>query len=178
MIIARCPVCGDENERPEYVVSTCLSCGSQLRVTPPNEEDEEPTVSVEDFEDDVWEEDSFDDEDIRRIQQVVRAVLNADQSVTGEIADRWLGGQLVLKPGRAGMQEKTLPIEMFFRKITSVRDRLRVLEQRINSHPKLDDVDRLQLQEYITKAYGSLTSFNVLFTDPADRFVGTGGKDD
>jgi hypothetical protein len=120
----------------------------------------------------------LDDEDVRRIVQAVRAVFAAEQSVTGEIADRWTGGQLVLKPGRAGTQEKAVPIEAFFRKIIAVRDRLRVLEQRINSHPKLGDDDRLQLQEYVTRAYGSLTTFNVLFADPADRFIGTGGRDD
>jgi len=120
----------------------------------------------------------LDDEDIRRIVQAVRAVFAAEQSVTGEIGDRWSGGQLVLRPGKAGTQEKVVPIEAFFRKITAVRDRLRVLEQRINSHPKLTDEDRLQLQEYVTRAYGSLTTFNVLFTDPADRFTGTGGRDE
>ena len=120
----------------------------------------------------------LDDEDIRRIVQAVRAVFAAEQSVTGEIGERWSGGQLVLKPGKAGTQEKAVPIEAFFRKITAVRDRLRVLEQRINGHPKLTDADRLQLQEYVTRAYGSLTTFNVLFADPADRFVGTGGRDE
>jgi hypothetical protein len=120
----------------------------------------------------------LEDEDVRKIVQAVRAVFNAEQSVTGEIGDRWKGGQLVMKPSKAGTQEKTVPIDGFFRKIVGVRDKLRVLEQRINSHPKLDDTDRLQLQEYITRAYGSLTTFNVLFADPADRFVGTGGKDD
>jgi len=120
----------------------------------------------------------LEDEDIRRIVQAVRAVFAAEQSVTGEIGDRWSGGQLVLRPGKAGTQEKVVPIESFFRKITAVRDRLRVLEQRINSHPKLSDEDRLQLQEYVTRAYGSLTTFNVFFTDPADRFVGTSGRDD
>ena len=117
----------------------------------------------------------LDDEDLRKIVQAVRAVLNAEQSVSGHIADRWTGGQLVLKPGRAGTQEKTIPIEDFFRKIIAVRQRLRVLEQRINSHPKLADDDRLQLQEYITRAYGSLTTFNLLFADADDRFVGTKG---
>ena len=115
----------------------------------------------------------LEDEDIRRIVTAVRAVFNAEQSVTGEIADRWSGGQLVLKPGKAGTQEKTVPIESFFRKITAVRDRLRVLEQRINGHAKLADEDKAQLQDYITRAYGSLTTFNVFFSDPADRFVGT-----
>ena len=120
----------------------------------------------------------LEEEDLRKIVQAVRAVLNAEQSVTGEIAERWRGGQLVLKPGKGGAQEKAVPIEAFFRKIVAVRDKLRVLEQRINAHPKLDDADRLQLQEYVTKAYGSLTTFNVFFADPADRFVGTGGKDE
>ncbi|TMA48586.1 MAG: hypothetical protein E6J81_05415, partial [Deltaproteobacteria bacterium] len=64
------------------------------------------------------------------------------------------------------------------RKVINVRERLRVLEQRINTHPKLDDQDRLQLQDYITRIYGSLTTFNLLFADPNDRFVGSGGKDE
>jgi hypothetical protein len=120
----------------------------------------------------------LDDEDLRRITQALRALLNAEESVTGVIGDRWAGGQLVLRPGREGTQEKVVPIEVFFRKIVGVRERLRVLEQRINAHPKLADADRLLLQEYVTRAYGSLTTFNVLFADPADRFVGTGGKDE
>ena len=120
----------------------------------------------------------LEDEDLRKIVQAMRAVLNAEQSVSGHIAERWLGGQLVMKPGRAGTQEKTIPIEEFFRKIVAVRERLRVLEQRINSHPKLGDEDRLQLQEYITRAYGSLTTFNLLFAEADDRFTGTKGSGD
>ncbi len=120
----------------------------------------------------------LDEEDLRKIVQAVRAVLVAEQSVTGTIGERWTGGQLVLKPGRVGTQEKVVPIESFFRKIIAVRERLRVLEQRINSHPKLADEDRLELHEYITRAYGSLTTFNVLFGDPEDRFVGAKGRDE
>jgi hypothetical protein len=120
----------------------------------------------------------LDEEDIRKIMQAFRAALNADQSVTGEIGDRWAGGHLVLRPGKAGAQEKVVPIEAFFRKIVAVRERLRVLEQRINAHPKLDDAERLALQEYITRAYGSLTTFNLLFADPAARFAGTGKEED
>ena len=121
----------------------------------------------------------LDDGDVRKIVQAVKAVLHAEESVTGEIAERWSGGQLVLRPGKAGAQEKVVPIESFFRKIIAVREKLRVLEQRINTHPKLSDEDRLALQDYITRAYGSLTTFNVLFADPADRFVGSkGGEED
>lgn len=120
----------------------------------------------------------LDEEDIRKIMQAFRAALNADQSVSGEIADRWAGGQLVMRPGKGGTQEKVVPIEVFFRKVVAVRERLRVLEQRINTHPKLDDTERLALQDYITRAYGSLTTFNLLFADPADRFAGTSGKEE
>src|SRR5262245_50716273 len=118
----------------------------------------------------------LDDEDVRKIVQAVRAVLNAERSVSGTIADRWAGGQPVLRPGKAGTQEKVVPLDGFFRKIVAVRDQLRVLEQKINTHTKLDDTDRLQLQEYVTRAYGSLTTFNVLFAEPEDRFVGTGSR--
>jgi hypothetical protein len=120
----------------------------------------------------------LEEADVRKIMQGVRAILNADQSTSGVLGDRWQGGQLVLRPGKGGTQEKVIPIDAFFRKIVMVRDRLRVLEQRINNHPKLADTDRLELQEYITRAYGSLTTFNVLFTDAADRFVGSGGTGD
>jgi hypothetical protein len=120
----------------------------------------------------------LEDDDIRKIVQAVRAVINAEQSVSGTIGERWTGGHLVLKPGKANTQEKTIPIDQFFRKIIAVRDRLRVLEQRINSHPKLGEDDKVQLQEYITRAYGSLTTFNFLFTEPEDRFVGTKSDED
>jgi hypothetical protein len=120
----------------------------------------------------------LEDEDIRRIIQAIRAVFNAEQSVSGEIGDRWAGGQLVLKPGKAGTQEKVVPIEVLFRKLVAVRDRLRVLEQKINGHPKLDDAERLELQDYITRAYGSLTTFNLLFAEGEDRFVGVKGASD
>ena len=121
---------------------------------------------------------TLDDEDLRKIVQAVRAVFNAEQSVSGEIGERWAGGQLVMKPGKPGTQEKIIPLEAFFRKIVAVRERLRVLEQRINTPPKLSDEDRLQLQDYITRAYGSLTTFNVLFADPEDRFTGSKGAEE
>ena len=88
------------------------------------------------------------------------------------LAGRFEGGSLILKPGKSDTQEKAIPIEVFFHKITMVRDRLRVLEQRINSHPKLDEADKVEMQQYVARASGSLTSFNVLFKDKDDWFVG------
>ena len=118
----------------------------------------------------------LEDEDVRRITQALRAVLNAEHSVSGTIGDRWVGGEIVLRPGKSGTQEKTVPIDVFFRKLIGIRDQLRVLEQKINAHPKLDDAERLQLHEYLTRAAGSLTTFNVLFAEAEDRFVGTGSR--
>ena len=93
------------------------------------------------------------------------------------MASRFEGGSLVIKPGKSDAQEKAIPLDTFFHKITMARDRLRVLEQRINAHPKLSDEDKVELQQYVTRCYGSLTSFNVLFKDRADWFVGARGAD-
>lgn len=91
------------------------------------------------------------------------------------LGDRWVGGKMVLTPPN-NTQSKELPIETFFHKIVMVRDRLRVLEQNINSHPKLDAEDKVNLQQYISRIYGSLTTFNVLFKRKEDQFIGTGEK--
>jgi len=88
------------------------------------------------------------------------------------IADRWQGGTVIIRPGRPGLQEKEIPIDTFFKKIVMVRDRLRVLEQQVNSHESLSDAEKLSLQQYITRCYGSLTTFNFLFADREDWFVG------
>ncbi len=93
------------------------------------------------------------------------------------LGERWIGGKLVLVPSNPSLQSKEIPIETFFHKIVMLRDRLRVLEQNINSHPKLNDEERVNLQQYITRIYGSLTTFNLLFKDKEDNFVGSGSKE-
>ena len=95
----------------------------------------------------------------------------SDFSETVELGHRWEGGELVLEPGESG-KPKRLPIESFFHKIVMVRDRLRVMEQRINSS-NLTDEEKVNLQQYITRIYGSLTSFNVLFKYKEDHFKGS-----
>ena len=91
------------------------------------------------------------------------------------IAQRWAGGKLVMTPG-GDTQPKEVPLEIFFKKILGVRDSLRVLEQKINSHTVLTAEDKATMQGYITKCYGSLTTFNVLFKEDKHKFVGSGAK--
>jgi hypothetical protein len=92
-----------------------------------------------------------------------------------EIAPKWDGGSIILKPSNDS-QPKDVPMDVFFRKIVGIRDALRVLEQKINTHPQLTMEDKSNFQAYITKCYGSMTTFNILFRDDKDRFVGTGGS--
>jgi hypothetical protein len=96
------------------------------------------------------------------------------------LAGKWQGASLVLKPANAELQGKELSVDALFHKVVMVRDRLRVLEQKLNQNPKLADAEKVELQGYITKCYGSLTTFNVLFRDKDDQFQGekSSGKDD
>jgi hypothetical protein len=93
------------------------------------------------------------------------------------LGGKWTGGKMILQPGDTTMAGKEIPIDTFFHKIVMLRDRLRVMEQRINAHTLLSDEDKVNMQQYITKIYGSLTSFNVLFKFPHDQFIGDKSKD-
>jgi len=108
------------------------------------------------------------------LEGMLRRVLREELGLSPtSLAARWLGGELVLRPGRAGIQEKSWPIDTFFHKVVMVRNRLRVLEQQING-AEIPEPLKVQLQGYITGCYGTLTSFNVLFEEEADRFRGSG----
>ena len=117
------------------------------------------------------------DMDEATFRKVLREVIQEELAL-GEcrIADRYRGGEIILRAGRQGLQDKKVPIESFFHKIVMVRDKLRVLEQKVNSS-KLTDDEKVALQQYITGCYGSLTTFNVLFRDDEDRFSGAGEKE-
>jgi hypothetical protein len=111
-------------------------------------------------------------------REVLREVIRDELGVTEvELGGRWQGGEVILKPGKEGTQEKRVPIEALFNKIVMIRDRLRLLEQKINGHGKLSAEEKVQLQQYVTGCYGSLTTFNVLFADRADQFIGQRGDD-
>jgi hypothetical protein len=109
-------------------------------------------------------------------REVLREVIR-DELGVGEIelGGRWEGGEMILKPGKEGTAEKRVPLEGFFRKIVTIRDKLRVLEQKVNGHPNLTAEDKVQMQQYVTQCYGTLTTFNVLFANKGDQFVGQKG---
>ena len=93
------------------------------------------------------------------------------------LGERWQGGKMVLQPADSSLKSKEIPVEDFFHKIVMLRDRLRVMEQQINAHKKLSDEDKVNLQQYITRIYGSLTTFNVLFRNREQWFVGEKGSE-
>jgi len=100
----------------------------------------------------------------------------SDVTEVVHIADKWKGGKIILEPGDTNLQSKEISIDGFFHKITMVRDRLRVMEQKINSSKNLDEQEKIDLQQYITRSYGSLTTFNVMFKLKSEQFVGQSSK--
>ncbi len=99
----------------------------------------------------------------------------SDATEVVPLGDKWQGGMMVLHAGDKNLKPKEVPIEVFFHKIVMLRDRVRVMEQQINAHKKLSDEDKVNLQQYITRIYGTLTTFNVLFRDKEHWFVGEKG---
>jgi hypothetical protein len=110
--------------------------------------------------------------DSHDLELLIRRIIREETGLTPVApAEKWRGGELVLKPGKPGVQEKSWPIDSFFHKVVMLRNRLRTLEQQVNASDLPDD-QKVKIQGYITGCYGSLTSFNVLFADEDERFVG------
>lgn len=114
-----------------------------------------------------------------QIEQTLIKILRqfSDIQEIAPIADKWRGGSLILKPANQDLKQYEMPISTFFNKIIMLRDRLRVLEQKINSS-NMSDEEKISCQQYITRSYGSLTSFNILFKNKVDLFVGESKKND
>lgn len=111
------------------------------------------------------------------LEFLIRRIIREETGLTPVApAEKWRGGEMVLKPGKPGVQEKSWPIDSFFHKVVMLRNRLRTLEQQVNASDLPDD-QKIKIQGYITGCYGSLTSFNVLFADEEDRFVGAAGQE-
>lgn len=108
------------------------------------------------------------------LREVLEAMFAPQRPV--EMVRRYEGGTMLLKPRDPSLLAKEIPIEDFFHKIVMIRDRFRVLEQKINASEKLSEQDKVELQQYITRCYGSLTTFNVLFEEKDDHFVGQRGE--
>ncbi|RMG06722.1 MAG: hypothetical protein D6731_25095 [Planctomycetota bacterium] len=116
------------------------------------------------------------DIDYGMLKQALREVLAEEGASDSPLAKRFRGGTLELRPADPSLQSRELPLEEFFKKVVRVRDALRVLEQKINGHERLGPEDKKVLQGYITRAYGTLTSFNLLFQEKDDHFRGQRGK--
>jgi hypothetical protein len=112
------------------------------------------------------------------LKSLIREAMDEERGgAFAPLASKWEGGAVLLKPGDAALQPKELPLDALFHKVVMVRDKLRVLEQKLNAHPKLSDAEKVEMQSYITGCYGSLTTFNVLFRERDDGFKGSGGKE-
>lgn len=119
--------------------------------------------------------------ELETISDVESSLLNilrmwSDVSEIVPLGDRWKGGMMLLQPADKAQKAKEIPIDVFFHKIVMLRDRLRVMEQQINAHKNLGDEDKVNLQQYITRIYGTLTTFNVLFKNKENWFVGEKGS--
>lgn len=123
-------------------------------------------------------EDEVDTVSFYEVEKTLRSILKkwSDVSEIVPLAEKWKGGTMVLQPKDTNLSDKEISINTFFHKIVMLRDRLRVMEQKINSSKNLDDQEKVDLQQYITRCYGSLTTFNVLFKSKTQHFVGDSSK--
>lgn len=115
---------------------------------------------------------------LSELEKVMNFVLDKHGALNEvvDLGEKWKGGTMLLQPENKELKPKEIPVEAFFHKIVMLRDRLRVLEQNINSNKVLSDEEKVNIQQYITRIYGSLTTFNVLFADKEDYFVGVKSK--
>lgn len=170
---------GTRIDHPKYGEGI-ISCNSQLIYKVIFVRGGEIEFLKSNFQADIIEENGISERkepkvNVREFEKMMKYILDRYNGLESkvELGTKWEGGTLVLQPGKTELKPKEIPIETFFHKIVMVRDRLRVLEQNINSHSGLTDEEKINLQQYITRIYGSLTSFNILFDNKEDFFVGS-----
>ncbi len=122
--------------------------------------------------------DEVDTISLYEVERSLRSILKkwSDVSEIVPLGNKWKGGKIILNPKDTNLSSKEIPIDTFFHKIVMLRDRIRVMEQKINSNKNIADQDKVDLQQYITRMYGSLTTFNVLFKDTEQQFKGASSK--
>lgn len=170
----RCDYCGSEHNfrgGPRVAPSSGGQPAAPERATrPANPVTAEPLVSPRERRFPAMSHDASTSD----LETLIRTIIREESGLTPVApAEKWRGGELLLRPGKPGLQEKSWPIETFFHKIVMLRNRLRTLEQQVNASDLPED-QKLRLQAYVTACYGSLTSFNALFAADEDRFVGSG----
>ncbi len=168
---------GSRIKHPDYGLGVVTNVTSKMYWVTFIENGLETIEIDDDFEVIEGVEDELDTVSFYEVEKTLKEILRrySDVSEIVSIADKWKGGNLIMEPGDSNLASKELPIEKFFHKIVMVRDRIRVMEQKINSS-NLDDQDKVDLQQYITRIYGSLTTFNVLFKNKSQQFVGASSK--
>jgi hypothetical protein len=174
---------GSKIEHPHYGKGTVVDVASEFYVIWFKTQNTTKSISkdydfriVEKVEGETTPQSSITLADIERaLENILDQRLHDMQLVP--MAGKWNNGTLIMKPYDSSLQPKEIPIETFFHKIVMVRDRMRLIEQKINSHKGLTDEDKVDLQQYVTMVYGSLTTFNVLFKESIHQFKGASGKD-
>ncbi|MCK8520366.1 hypothetical protein M0D21_02240 [Aquimarina sp. D1M17] len=168
---------GSRIKHPEYGLGVVTNVTSKMYWVTFIENGLETINTDDDFEIIEGVEDEVDTVSFYEVEKTLKDILKrySDISEIVPIADKWKGGTMILQPEDPNLASKELPIDTFFHKIVMVRDRIRVMEQKINSS-NLDEQEKIDLQQYITRMYGSLTTFNVLFKNKSQQLVGSRSK--
>lgn len=169
---------GSRIDHPEHGKGVVTNVTAKMYWVTFMEKGLETIATDDDFEIIEAAEDEVDTVSFYEVERSLRNILkkwNGFSEIV-PIAEKWKGGKIVLQPGDGNLASKEIPIDTFFHKIVMLRDRLRVMEQKINASKDLAQQDKIDLQQYITRCYGSLTTFNVLFKNNSQQFKGESSK--
>lgn len=169
---------GSRIDHPEHGKGVVTNVTAKMYWVTFMEKGLETIATDDDFEIIEAAEDEVDTVSFYEVERSLRNILkkwNGFSEIV-PIAEKWKGGKIVLQPGDGNLASKEIPIDTFFHKIVMLRDRLRVMEQKINASKELAEQDKIDLQQYITRCYGSLTTFNVLFKNNSQQFKGESSK--